>query len=113
MKIASRQIIVLFISSVIFALFDAQPVEAKPAKCFTTDDGAYPCKFELVEFNGSFAISAPDKPTYMLILDAPGYAFGFVNFGNRDIALPGPYKRETDDPACWANLEIDTRICAW
>lgn len=91
----------------------ASVATAKPAQCFTTDEGTYPCEFELVEFNGSFSLSAPGKPTYMLIFDAPGYAYGFVNFGDRNIALPGPYKRDTDDPACWANLEIDAKICAW
>lgn len=89
------------------------PAWAKPAECFTTDDGQYACDFRLVEYNGSFAISAPGKPTYTLIMDAPGYAYGFVNFGDRNIALPGPYERETADPACWLNIETGTRICAW
>ncbi len=87
--------------------------DAKPAQCFTTDDGEYGCDVRLVEFNGSFAISAAGRPTYSLIMDAPGFAFGFINRGSRDVALPGIYVQEDKDPACWRNRDNGSRICAW
>lgn len=86
---------------------------AKPARCFTTDDGYYPCDFRVLDRDGSFEISAPGVPTYSLWIDRPGFAAGFVNLGGRNIGLPGMYVRRSDDPACWSNPETDTRICAW
>ena len=87
--------------------------QAKPARCYTTDDGNYPCEFVFVEGEGSFEISAGGRPTYRLIVDGPGVAYGFVDLGNRFISLPGPYYREEDEPACWFNPATETRICAW
>lgn len=95
------------------ALAFAQQASAKPARCFTTDDGHYPCDFKGLDRQGSFEISAPMKPTYSLWVDSPGLAAGFVNFGDRNIALPGTYVRQRDDAACWGNPETNTRICAW
>ena len=111
--IRSMSLPTVVICAASLSLFSLTNAVAKPARCFTTDDGHYPCEFRLVEFNGSFEISAPGVPTYSMIMDAPGYAYGFVNFGDRNIALPGPYEREIDEPACWRNLETDTKICAW
>lgn len=88
--------------------------EAKPARCFTSDDGKYPCDFRATDKAGSFAVSAPGKPTYMLEMDGPGVAFGFADFGTgRNVALPGQFERDSADPACWNNTDTDTKICAW
>ena len=89
------------------------PATAKPARCFTTDDGYYDCNFRGLDRDGSFEISARGYPTYSLWIDRPGFAAGFVNLGGRNIALPGLYVRQRDDGACWANPETNTKICAW
>ncbi|MEH6718286.1 MAG: hypothetical protein V7704_05315 [Aurantimonas endophytica] len=85
---------------------------AKPAQCFATDDGHFACDFQMTDAAGSFTIEGPDA-TYILLIDEPGKAFGFVNLGNRNIPLAGSFLRERGDPACWANAETGTRICAW
>lgn len=89
------------------------PAEAKKARCFTTDDGYYPCNFTGTDKNGSFRITAPGYPAYALEIDQPGFAWGFVQFGNRSISLPGQFVRSSDDAACWSNPETNTKICAW
>lgn len=89
------------------------PAAAKPARCFTTDEGHYPCDFQSLDPDGSFEISAPGYPTFQLWMDQPGVATGFINLGDRQILLPGFYVREEADPACWANADTNTRICAW
>jgi hypothetical protein len=87
---------------------------AKPAECFTTDDGDYDCDFRSLDKAGSFTISAPGKPTYTLEVDGPGTAFGFADFGTgRNVALPGVFHRSREDGACWDNDATDVRICAW
>lgn len=48
-----------------------QLASAKSARCFTTDDGHYPCNFRGTG-GGSFEISAPGKPSFRLTIDAPG-----------------------------------------
>jgi hypothetical protein len=90
----------------------ASAAEARPARCSTSDDGGFACAFVQTDKNGSFKISAPGKPTTILIIDEPGIAFGFVNFGTRNIALPGRYLRSKTDPACWINDSTQTEICA-
>ena len=87
--------------------------EAKRARCFSTDDGYYPCNFVATDGLGSFEISARGRPTYILLIDQPGFASAFVNFGDRNIPLPGMYVRSSDDGACWNNPETSTRLCAW
>lgn len=87
--------------------------EARPARCFTTDDGFYDCQFVATDPQGSFTISAPGKPTIILDIDVPGTAFGFADFGARNVALPGRYRRSDADPACWVNTETKTQVCAW
>jgi hypothetical protein len=87
--------------------------EARPARCFTTDDGTYACQLVATDRQGSFRISAQGKPTIMLNVDQPGNAFGFANFGTRNVALPGRYLRSKADPACWVNDATGTKICAW
>ncbi|MEZ5812028.1 MAG: hypothetical protein R3D45_11505 [Rhizobiaceae bacterium] len=92
----------------------ALPAAAKPARCFTTDDGYYACNFTFVEGDGSFQISAPGVTTYRLIMDdTPGFAWGFARFSDRFVPLPGQYVRQSDDPACWSNPETSTKMCAW
>lgn len=90
----------------------ATAAQARPARCFTTDDGAYPCDFRGTDRDGSFAISAPGKPTYLMNMGEPGYAFGFVNLGNRNVALPGRYRPVGGPQGCWINDETSTKICA-
>ena len=87
--------------------------EARPARCFTTDDGTYACQFVATDRQGSFRISAPGKPTILLNIDEPGSAFGFTNFGSRDVSLPGRYLRSKADPACWADDATGAKVCAW
>jgi hypothetical protein len=87
--------------------------QAKPARCYTTDDGSFPCEFRATARDGSFKISAPGKPTYILNVTEPGIAYGFVNLGGRNVALPGRYLRSRSEPACWDNDSTTTRICAW
>jgi hypothetical protein len=91
----------------------AQPASAKSAHCFTTDDGEYDCQFAATDTDGSFEISADGKPTFSLVMDEPGSAYGFANYGDRNVPLPGKFTRSDDDPACWDNEETHTRICAW
>lgn len=92
----------------------AVPGLAKPARCFTTDDGYYACDFHGLDRNGSFRISARGYPTYSLWVDRPGFASGFADFGTgRNVALPGMYVRQRDDAACWSNPETNVKICAW
>jgi hypothetical protein len=86
---------------------------AKTARCFTTDDGYYPCSFRSLDDAGSFRISAPGYPTYTLEIDRPGFAYGYADFGGGAVSLPGQYVRSRDDRACWNNPETSTRICAW
>jgi len=88
------------------------PAQARPAKCFTTDDGDFACDFQSTARDGSFRISARGKPSYLLNVDAPDTAYGFVNVGNRNTALPGRYLRSKTDPGCWINDLTSTKICA-
>ena len=93
----------------------AGPALARPATCFSTDDGQYACDFQAIGGDGSFAVSAPGKPTFTLTMDEPGTAFGTAVFepGARSVALPGSYHRSAGDPACWVNDATTTQICAW
>jgi hypothetical protein len=86
--------------------------EAKSARCFTTDDGSFPCQFRATARDGSFEISAPGKPTYILNVIEPGVANGFVNLGGRNVSLPGRYLRSKTEPECWLNDSTRTKICA-
>ena len=89
------------------------PGEAKPARCFSTDDGEYRCNFIATDRDGSFEISAPGKPTFSLIVEEPGVASGFADFGDGSISLPGSYLRSDSDPACWVNDTTSAELCAW
>ena len=87
--------------------------QAKPARCFTTDDGEFRCQFLATDRNGSFMISAPGKPSYRLNTAEPGVAYGFMSLGSKTISLPGRYLRDKNEPACWVNDSTQTKICAW
>ncbi len=91
----------------------ADTAQAKPARCFTTDDGKYRCEFLTTDRNGSFVISAPGKPTYRLNTVGPGLADGFVAIGSKSISLPGRFVRDANELACWVNDVTQTKICAW
>lgn len=104
----------LFVSAALAMLAcSAAPAAAKPAQCFTTDDGHYDCDFKGLDSAGSFTISAPGKPTFTLEVSEPGVAFGYGDFGSGNTPLPGQYIRADDDGACWDNSDTSTRICAW
>ena len=90
----------------------ASSAEARPARCFTTDEGFYSCDFHPTDKNGSFEISAPGKPTYLMNVDEPGVASAFVNFGPRNVFLPGKYRSIGDAAGCWLNDTTHTKICA-
>lgn len=91
----------------------ATEADAKKARCFTTDDGNYPCEFKPIDGDGSFEITAKGFPGYQMVLEPAGFAFGYANFDGRWVPLPGHYERADDDRACWDNSETGTRICAW
>jgi hypothetical protein len=91
------------------------PAWAKEAKCFTSDDGEYPCVFEALDDAGSFKISAEGKPSFEVWMEAPGQAFVGAVYepGGRSVALPGIYNRSQEDGACWVSDVTETEICAW
>ena len=108
----STKLYALALCAAVFALASST-AEAKRARCFTTDDGYYACNYKKTDRAGSFEISARGKPTNILIIDRPGFAYGFVNFGPRNISIGGEFVRQRDDPACWSNPEVNVKICAW
>ncbi len=86
---------------------------AKSAYCFTTDDGEYVCEFVATDVDGSFEISAPNRPSYSLFMAEPGVAAGFADFGDGNVVLPGRFLRSRSDPGCWVNDATGVKICAW
>ena len=92
----------------------ASPALAKSARCFTTDDGYYDCNFEGMG-GGDFEITAPGHPSFQLVMDSPGVAFGSGQYepGGRFVSLPGAFRRNEEDGACWDNDETGVQICAW
>jgi hypothetical protein len=87
--------------------------EARPARCFTTDEGRFRCDFRMTDRDGSFQISAPGKPSYILRIDQEGVAFGFANLGGRNTPLPGRYLRSKTERGCWVNDTTAAKICAY
>ena len=98
----------LFLAASCWAVSSAQ---AKPATCFTTDEGRFRCEFRVTAPDGSFEISARGKPTYALIVTEPGVADAFMNLGTRNIPLPGRYLRK-GEPGCWESDATRNKICA-
>jgi hypothetical protein len=103
----------VLVSAVAIALAGTGHALAKPAQCFTTDEGHYPCDFRATDKAGSFIIRADGYPTFTIEIDSPGVAFVFADFGNRNVALPGPYHRAEDDRACWVHPDAGSRLCVW
>lgn len=98
----------------IIILGSSMAAEAKPARCYTSDDGNYNCNFFSVDRRGSFTIRAAGKPTFTLYVDEPGVATVSADFGTgRNVPLPGVFYRRGDDPACWSNSDTNTTLCAW
>lgn len=87
--------------------------EAKQARCYNTDDGTYACDFRQFGGDGSFSVSAPVKPTYTISIIRRGVADGFANYGDRNIALPGPFRRSAQDRACWVSDATQFTVCAY
>jgi hypothetical protein len=106
-----RKICVLAVSALCLVM--AGGAEARPARCFTTDEGNFRCDFRATDRDGSFEISARGKPTYSLTISEKDVAFGFVNLGGRNTSLPGRYLRSRTDRACWVNDTTSARICAY
>ncbi len=100
------------VAVVVVILMYSITVQARPARCTTSDDGTYACDFKLTDKDGSFELSAPGKPLYILNMDEPGKASGFVNLGTRNISMAGRYIRSNADPACWVNDTTSDRIYA-
>lgn len=88
---------------------------AKDARCFTSDDGEYPCDFQKLDEAGSFRISAAGKPSFELWIEAEGQGFVSATYdkGGRSVSLPGTYVRSKKDRACWKSDATETEICAW
>ena len=95
------------------ALAAASPAEAKSARCYTTDDGYFPCRFTATDSDGSFEISSPNHPGFTLVMDQPGFGYGYLVDGGRSIPLAGEYVRSRDDGACWNHPETNDKVCAW
>jgi hypothetical protein len=95
--------------------FCAPAALGKDARCFTTDDGQYPCDFQSFGGDGSFTISAPGKPTFTLSMTGAGAASASAVFepGGRSVPLPGPFRRDAADAACWTSDSTGARVCAW
>lgn len=87
--------------------------EAKPARCYNSDDGTYPCEFRQFGGDGSFTVSAPAMPTYTISIVGRGVADGFANYGDRNFPLPGPFYRSRSDRACWVSTATDFTLCAY
>jgi hypothetical protein len=88
---------------------------AKSARCFTTDDGYFPCKFTATDNAGSFEIRSLKNRNlgYSLIVEEPGFASGYVYIDGRSIPVNGMFVRQRSDGACWNNPEQDVKVCAW
>jgi hypothetical protein len=100
-------------SAVLAALLIGMPsAEARPACCFTTDEGLYRCDFQRTAKNGSFRISARGKPTYIVEIVEPGVANGYLKLGKRSVPLPGVYRITPEEPGCWLNDSTGAKICA-
>ena len=100
-------------SLALVALASITTAQAKSARCYTSDDGEYSCTFVATARDGSFEISGEGSPTFSLVMDSPGRAYGFADYGSGSVALPGVYVRDKEDPACWVNDQTSARICAW
>jgi hypothetical protein len=101
------------ISAAALALAIPSAAWAKPARCFTTDDGYFNCDFRMTDKLGSFEIKSKGKPGFSLVIEAPGIGSGYLRIDGRSIPVNGAYERQSDDPACWRNAEQQVKVCAW
>jgi hypothetical protein len=108
----NRRLAALAFIALAAALVSSQAF-AKRARCFTSDDGYFSCQFRATDRAGSFQIKGRLTPTYSLVVDRPGFAFGYINFGNRGIPISGMFVRQRNDRACWNNPEMNVKLCAW
>lgn len=108
-----REMSAVFLGAAALCLALCAPADARPARCFTTDEGTFRCDFRATGRDGSFQISAPGKPTYILTMDEKDAAFGFINLGGRNTPLPGRYLRSKTEPGCWVNDTTSAKICAY
>jgi hypothetical protein len=90
----------------------AAPALAKSARCYTSDDGYFPCRFTATDTDGSFEIRGAGV-SFSMVMDRPGFGFGYLGLGDHSTALPGEYVRSRDDGACWNNPETNDKVCAW
>jgi hypothetical protein len=98
---------------VLLAALLAGHAEAKPARCYNSDDGFYACSFDGFGGDGSFTVAAPTKPTYTISIVGRGVADGFADYGGRNIPLPGTFRRSVDDRACWVSDATEFTLCAY
>lgn len=96
----------------LLAIALAHGAQARPARCFTTDDGAYACDFKPTDTRGSFEITAPGKPAFALDILSPGVATAVMRLGTHPTPLPGEYRRNPGPEGCWTSTATKTRICA-
>ena len=87
--------------------------EARPATCFTDDEGRYRCDFRQFGGDGSFVVTAEGRPAYTVSLFERGAADGFADYGNGNIALPRPFYRSDQDRACWVSDATGFSICVY
>lgn len=104
---------VAIILAVFFCAWVPLDATAKPARCFNSDDGTYPCDFQAFGGNGSFTVRAPGKPSYTLSIQSRGVADGYANYGSGNIFIPGPFYRSNRDRACWVSNATGFQICAY
>jgi hypothetical protein len=100
-------------TAMVLAIGASSPAMAKPARCFTTDDGYFRCDFRKTDRAGSFEIRARGKPGYSLIVEDSGFASGYLRVGGRGIPINGMFVRDRGDGACWNNPEQNVKLCAW
>ncbi len=96
------------------ALGGATMAEAKPADCY--NQRRRQLSLQLPRHRQCLAASAPPRPL-------PGHHPGsreprrrlglLKDIGGRNVALPGPYYRASDDRACWDNPDTGDRLCVW
>ena len=105
----------MVLAGALLAVGLAGPALASDADCYTSQDGNYPCDFQILDSSGSFRIEGDGVPTFILTIDEPGVAFGSGIYepGGRSVTLPGLFYRSEEDRACWINDSTDFEICAY
>jgi len=109
----SQGVLVRLLAASVLCVAMGGGAEARAARCFTTDEGSFQCDFRMTDRDGSFQISAPGKPTYILTMSEKDVAFGFLRLDTRNTALPGRYLRSKTERGCWLNDVTPAKICAY